>query len=603
MAAQFAPTRLAPIGVDRRAELIAVFLLWLALAALFVWLYRDDIGRVALVDPDDWLRLSQVRDLLGGQSWHDLTQYRVNPAAGGGDVHWSRFIDVQIAGMITLFSALIGPSTGERWALALYPPLLVLPLLLLMRQILMQLRDDRLFLWLGLAMTATGLHFLHFFAPLRIDHHNWQLILSLALVWLMLGTASFWRGLAAAVVVSVHLEISLEGLPYLLLFGSVAVLEWVINPGKSARLQGFCAGMVAAPLFWTIVMRGPETALGTYCDALSMPYVMGAAVAAILILCCVRLPAAGSVTGRLLLAVASAGSGAAVFVVAAPGCLAGPFGNLTPLAHDLWYVGIAEGRPVWERPLATAFTLVATSLLGLMALLWAALRYIGSAKAADWWKVFCAATFIFALSLLILRATTTAHIILVPGFAYGAAGFLRWARDLPWAVARVPATLTALLFFPVSIFTMAAAAPLSKPPLPSQQVQPSGVCLSDDAMGRLSALPPATLFVTLDKAPEILARTHHRVYTTGHHRNHRAIDRLLKAFTADVATAKKLITASGATHVLICPGTVDISYLAEQNPGGLAAQLLAGQPPTWLRLEPAYSHAALNVYSVQRATQ
>jgi hypothetical protein len=51
-------------------------------------------------DPDDALRLQQVRDWLGGQGWFDLTQHRLDPLHGGVPMHWSRLVDLPLAGVM-----------------------------------------------------------------------------------------------------------------------------------------------------------------------------------------------------------------------------------------------------------------------------------------------------------------------------------------------------------------------------------------------------------------------------------------------------------------------------------------------------------------------
>ncbi len=42
---------------------------------------------------DDAMRLVEVRDFMAGQSWFDLTQYRLDPP-NGVVTHWSRLIDL-----------------------------------------------------------------------------------------------------------------------------------------------------------------------------------------------------------------------------------------------------------------------------------------------------------------------------------------------------------------------------------------------------------------------------------------------------------------------------------------------------------------------------
>ena len=61
---------------------------------------------------DDYMRLVEVRDLLAGQGWFDLTQYRLDPPAGVV-MHWSRVVDVPIAFLIQILAPLAGRAGAE----------------------------------------------------------------------------------------------------------------------------------------------------------------------------------------------------------------------------------------------------------------------------------------------------------------------------------------------------------------------------------------------------------------------------------------------------------------------------------------------------------
>src|SRR3546814_17885786 len=74
-------------------------------------------------DTDYAMRMAQVRDLLAGQGWWDLAQYRVNPAGGGVLMHWSRIVDAPLAAGILLLKPLVGQAMAERIVMALWPPL------------------------------------------------------------------------------------------------------------------------------------------------------------------------------------------------------------------------------------------------------------------------------------------------------------------------------------------------------------------------------------------------------------------------------------------------------------------------------------------------
>src|SRR5690349_21236823 len=64
-------------------------------------------------DNDSSLRLVEVRDLLAGQGWFDLHQYRMG-TEGGFLMHWSRLVDAPIAAIILVVTAVTGSqAVGE----------------------------------------------------------------------------------------------------------------------------------------------------------------------------------------------------------------------------------------------------------------------------------------------------------------------------------------------------------------------------------------------------------------------------------------------------------------------------------------------------------
>eukprot|EP01036_Dinobryon_divergens_P048138 gene48138-64596_t len=80
------------------------------------------------IDNDDVMRLVEVRDLLAGQSWFDLMQYRLG-LADGTLMHWSRLIDLPIALLIRLFSHVVPSEQAEALALLVWPFSLVFALM------------------------------------------------------------------------------------------------------------------------------------------------------------------------------------------------------------------------------------------------------------------------------------------------------------------------------------------------------------------------------------------------------------------------------------------------------------------------------------------
>ncbi|RWL56929.1 MAG: GtrA family protein, partial [Mesorhizobium sp.] len=74
-------------------------------------------------DNDNLLRLVEVRDLLAGQGWFDLHQYRMG-LEGGFVMHWSRLVDAPIAAIVLAASALTGSRPLAEVAQVLWPALL-----------------------------------------------------------------------------------------------------------------------------------------------------------------------------------------------------------------------------------------------------------------------------------------------------------------------------------------------------------------------------------------------------------------------------------------------------------------------------------------------
>ena len=82
------------IGERRRplidADLVVrATLAWLLMAVLLAIAGFSSVAERQFNEGDDIMRLLQVRDWLAGQSWFDVSQYRID-APYGASMHWSR---------------------------------------------------------------------------------------------------------------------------------------------------------------------------------------------------------------------------------------------------------------------------------------------------------------------------------------------------------------------------------------------------------------------------------------------------------------------------------------------------------------------------------
>src|SRR5437660_777490 len=222
--------------VERR-WLWFVLVAWLWFCAWAIYAHWDDIRFFNLGDTDDNMRMMQVRGLLHGQGWFDLRNYRMNPPYGA-NIHWSRLVDLPIAGLILLLRPLIGGAPAERWAVAVAP---MLPYLLLLYSVALTSRrliDPRAYPLALLAMimagTTNGM-----FLPERIDHHGWQLAL-LALSVAGIADPNRRRGgLVLGISTALSLAIGLEMIIYLAIAGAAMVLFWVADLGERERLRTY----------------------------------------------------------------------------------------------------------------------------------------------------------------------------------------------------------------------------------------------------------------------------------------------------------------------------------------------------------------------------
>jgi hypothetical protein len=101
---------------------------WLVIGLGLIIGFRHLVLSGNFPDTDDYMRLQQVRDLMAGQGWFDLTQHRVAPPAGL-PMHWSRLVDVPLLLFLVPLTPLIGAHNAEIVAVTGAPLLTLFALL------------------------------------------------------------------------------------------------------------------------------------------------------------------------------------------------------------------------------------------------------------------------------------------------------------------------------------------------------------------------------------------------------------------------------------------------------------------------------------------
>jgi hypothetical protein len=574
-----------------RAALWAL-LLWMACSMVMLWLFRGDLSALAFRDPDDAMRLAQVRDWIGGQAFWDVSQHRVNPPIGG-PMHWSRIVDMPIAALILLFTPILGVAGAELVACTI-APLLLLGGLTAAVFVVAQRVAGRGIALLSVALLLTSPSILVQFTPLRIDHHGWQIALAALALCGTIDKHAVRGGIVAGLALALWLQISSEALPYIALFAAILALRHWMARDQAPRFIAFVAVLGGAALMLLALLRGPQALVDSKCDALSFVYLWPLVAMALATVGAGRLAGIDTAARRFLIAAIGGGAALATLMVTGGPCLSGdPFAALGPIAYRLWYLQVMEGRPIWEQSLELRGVILLPSLLGVGASLMAARESIGEAR-MRWLVVTLLLVGSTLVAVLVMRALCVAHVFALPGIAWLAMRLFARAQASRSAVVRVFGSVALVVLTPAGL--CAAWMALAAKPEPAKAA--SANCRAASVLAPLTALPPATLFAPLDMGPDILVQTRHAVIGTAHHRNAAGITAVIEGFVDAPDTARAVIARTSAHYVVTCDGLTEYRLYGQENRRGLAALLAKGAIPDWLT--PLPGKGPLRIYRVRR---
>jgi len=571
---------------DRIAAWVAA-LIWLLCAATMIhsdWYY---VHTVDFRDPDDALRLVEVRNWLAGQSWFDVTQYRSHPPTGG-PMHWSRLVDIPIAFFIRLYGLLAAPAMAERLALVTVPLLMLGGLTAILFRLTVRLTGRAVGGVVAAAMLATSVGVLVQFHPMRIDHHGWQITLGLLAIQVMIARSGDGRRNAAlgGLIMAVNLIIALETLPLAVALGGVLALRALRRPEALAELFIYVLTLGGGAAVLLPVMLG-HGALVPWCDSMSPAYVLPLLLVALLLGGAMRFVPRARLWQRLAIMAVAGAAGAALLARVTPQCLAGPFGNLDPLVYRLWFLGIKEGLPVWTQPADLEMLVTLPSMLGLVGTL-LAIRFDAAERRGRWIEMLVVQGVAFAVSLTVMRAMGLAHVTAMPGNAWLFLAALGAAMRLRTPVGRV------LLGFSCFILTPLAGEALAIGLLTAGGYDTGegghankiseawDSCVTRRGFEQLNAIPKGEILTPLDIGSHMLAFTHHDVVATGHHRNVAGMKTVISFFIADPDQAHAIILATPARYVGFCP-TENEGKRYAGYPNGMMARLMQDRPPAWLK--------------------
>ena len=569
--------------MERHWRLVIVGV-WLLSCALFTWQKWGGIVGFALGDTDDNLRMAQVRALLNGQGWFDLRQYRFDPAFGGANIHWSRLVDLPIAGLILLGKLFTTGANAERMAVAVAP---MLPYVVLITGITLTAR--RLISPGAFVAALVALYFAGatngMFMPTRIDHHGWQLAMLSLVIAGLADRDRRWGGLTTGVASALSLSIGLEMLIYLALAGAAQVLMWVSDGRERERMLAYAvsiAGGTAAGylLFASIANRAPV------CDALSPVWLSDALLGgALLALLAWRSPERW--TTRLTLAAGAGLAVAAFHALAWPQCLS-RFEGVSPEVDRLWLSNVREAKPITQHSWRTVVTVISLPAAGLVGWLWLTFLH---RRDPERLRRILGPTAIAAASFALLfwqtRAGPASQLLGVVGCAALTATLLPrlWNAKNSLVVVLGSSALV--------LAASGGAAPIILKYIPEKQEKvtqsqrlnnrANRLCPTLWAMRPVARQPKGMVFTFIDLGPRLIAVTKHDALGGPYHRNGMAIADSMNAMRGSADQARSLILKHRSDYLLVCPHMNQATIFRAQAPRGFYAQLERGAQFPWLQ--------------------
>jgi hypothetical protein len=590
-----------PNNLLRQPNFGAILVLaWLLVALTLLVQYWAQTAET-LLDPDDAMRLVEVRTWLAGQGWFDMHIGRVQPPTGY-DSHWSRLIDAGLGGLYVLFQY-FDPASAERLMRAWWPPLWLLPTMAGTTAIAWRIAGREAAM-VALLLALAGVPAYQQFTPGRIDHHNAQIALTLliaaATVW---SDRKSWCAATAGLLTGFALAIGFENLPCLAICGAMLALRYVADPEAGVALREYGLALAVGTAIAFLISVGPDH-WGTYrCDAIAINNVTAAIGVGLMLASAGKLRHEDGLTR--FFAVAAAGAlASAVFLMFEPRCAAGPFAMVDPAIGPAWHDHVREFQSLIA--VFRVNPLTAAAIAGFPAL---ALISVLKLSTEDKLRH----DFGFLTAALVFLVAAAAMVASIRGYSYAiwfgmplvAALALRFFAALQ--IERfVPRLAAGLMFTPLAVsvgaITIAHANGLADT---DSFARPAiRACFANASYRALARLPEGLVIADVNFGPYVLALTPHSVVGAPYHRLSTGIivSQGILASAPDesrtMVNATKLVAAGDKpVYIVVCgPRTPD--GLAEPAKSrSLWAKLAGGSPPAWL--EPVAGSEPLLIYRVK----
>lgn len=583
------------------AILVAFVVILLFHLSNLVFSYSDYVG----YDNDDAMRLVEVRDLLGGQGWYDMMQYRLGPAPGTL-MHWSRFVDLPIAALISFFGLFLPPRLAEATGLFVWPVSLNLPVLYFIGLGARRIGGERA-MFAAVPITALFLLQVHRFEPGGIDHHNVQMaliaVVAAALVDPLHRASSY---ALAALAAAIALAVGAETTPLLGVAAVIVAVRWAVlgQPyAAAARSFGLLFALLTGLAYVATVPRALYTTVT--CDNLSFGFlaltVYGGAALFVAASLTSRAPVAVRFAILALIGVGAAG----LTLVVMPQCLQNPLAGLDPLLKEIWLDRVSEAQPVLSQARLQPSTVGGFYFVGFIAMVVSAWRIKMRDRAGVHLVLLVLLTAAWGISLIQVRGATFPQMLsILPLSVLVSELHAISRRDPDSVVAGLPFAVMTLASIPAFWFVVGF--------LISEATGNEQANKAADINGKISSCMKETNLIQLNRfskgmiaAPSnmgspLLRFTGHSVLAAPYHRDPNGMLAVLHAGLATPEKAEAILGNVGTDYVVFCPGDGELKEMAARAPDGLAAALLKGRPPAFLKDVTPAEATNLKVYRLVR---
>lgn len=583
----------------------AKVILW-AFLFYMVWNFRTMVlvyNEGLLPGPDDFLRLHQAQNFLGGQSWFDLTAYRIFPPAGA-DIHWTRFVDLPIAGLIYIFNLMTDLTSASRLAAIAWPLFLFLLTVSAMVMICDRLagKEHRL---LALFFFVLSINTLAEFRPGRLDHHNVQiLLLVLILLGVTRGLGKFSNYLVGGFIVT-SIVTGLDSLLIIVAILGFLALEWAFQKQGSANrlLQTGLAMSVSSLVFYVTSFPVDRWFTNNACDAFSLFYLNALLLLSATFVVLALISHKQFLTGKYATISRLAVGGILALAITIslfyffPHCIDGPYSNVGPELKERWLDRVTEAKGIIERYPANKPHWIMQGIYLLLMLMVAATVIVKEVKARPELAILGFVVLIGISGAFyqtrILRTGIYSVIPFCVIFAGIAWNWIEQKFATKKTLAYVAQGLTCLIMTSAFWVTMGLAGSSftkaevglvksdTAQKLESDKHADKDIeCTSDLSFGDLQNLGSKHVISGLNTSTAVLVHTPHSVEAGSYHRNGESILNVVSFFQGTIDQAKQVADDRNADFVVICQK--NIPPTVKDNKLTIATAIGTNKLPQWL---------------------